>query len=434
MFSQVTEGKENKAPAGRFKYERTKVSTLVAQSTKHPARRAFGIANKVNVKDSIPTGRQDANRPSAASGLTQSKLNQNTGLTRTYTVVSLKSNLNSASHLKKQPNTEVQSSGRVSTNAARTAATKSNSRFGSSSKVAWSSPMKTVSVRMSLGPVVKTKTGLIPAVTQPRNSQSRNLRHTSATAADTTTATTSVSNKVRSSTSSSVSVSQRSTMVQRKILPTTALNNPVSKRTTISLVSRAGIKAQDQNKSNAKTLLGKPSHPSCKSQLSGGLKSTSSSSKCTAAPIKPEGRVGMSKTNKPASHPTDRSTKQRSEGEGGGNGQPCKVPSRTSLGPANRCSSRAVSWVARAAVAELGEKSKTWKTDSKRGHSSENAPPPQTGIKRTGAPVMSQTVPRPARTISHTGQTTDMKTPKVPIRVIPQTEAKKLTAAQEERM
>lgn len=422
MFSQVAKGKENKAPTDRFKYERSKVPTLAAQSTKHPARRAFGVTNKANVKGSILTGRQDANRPFATSGPAQPKLNQNPGLTRTYTAVSLKSNLTLSSHLKKQPNTE--SSGRASTNAARTAATKSSGRFSSSSNIALSSPMKAVTVRMSLGPIVKTKTGLIPAVTQPRNSQSQNLTHTSATAADTTTTTTtSVSNKVRSSTSS-VSVFQRSAMVQRKTLPTTALNNPANKRTTVSLAARAGIKAQDQNKSNSKPL----SQPSCKSQLSSGLKSTSSSSKCTAAAIKPEGRVGMTKTNKSADQPTDRSTKQRSAGEGGKNGQP-------SLGPASRCSSRAVSWVARAAAAELGVKTKTRKeTDSKKGHSSENAPPPQTGIKRTGAPVMSQTVPRPARTIRHTGQATDMKMPKVPVRVIPQTEAKKLTAAQEERM
>lgn len=205
-------------------------------------------------------------------------------------------------------------------------------------------------------------------------------------------------------------------MAKRKTLPTTALNNHERTRT-------------NQDKSNSKPLLGKHSQPSGKNQLSSGLKSTSTSSKCTAAPIKPGGRVGA------AGQPTDRSTKQRSEGEGQKNGQPCKVASQISSGPTSRCSSRAVSGVMRAAMAELGGKTKTYKEpDGKKGHSLANAPPPQTGIKRTSAPVMSQTVPRPGRTISHTSQATDKKTPKVPVRVIPQTEGKKLTAAQEERM
>ncbi|XP_074494933.1 cytoskeleton-associated protein 2-like [Sebastes fasciatus] len=414
---KVVMGKENKAPADRFRYEHTKIPTLAAQSTKHPAARgAFGVTNKVNVKASILTGRPNStNCSSATSGPAKPKLNHNPVLAGTYTVLPSKSNPDAASHLKRQPNTRIPSSGRASSNAARTAATKSNSRFSSSSNVTQTCPMKTVSVRMSLGPMVKTKTGLIPALIQPRNSQSQNLTHTSAAAADSTTTTTSVANKVRSSTSSSVSVSQRSAMAPRKTLPTTALNN--HERT------RAGIKVQNQNKSNSKPLLGKHSQPSCKTQLSSGLKSTSTSSKCTAAPIKPEGRVGT------AGQPTNGSTKQRSVGKGQKNGQTCKVASQTSSGPASRCSSRAVSGVMQAA--ELGGKTKT---DGKKGHSSANAPPPQTGVKRISAPVMSQTVPRPGRTISYTGQATHTKTPKVPVKVVPQTEGKKLTAAQEERM
>ncbi|XP_045898001.1 cytoskeleton-associated protein 2-like [Micropterus dolomieu] len=395
------------------------------------------LRNDCQVKAVTPalkvTGKENKTRTAQSKKLleAQPKLNQKPVFKRTYTVASSISNLNSASHLKKQPNTGIQASGRASSNAACTARTKSNSRFSSSSNATWSCPMKTVSVRISLGPIVKTKTGLIPAVTQPRNGQSQSLTHTSAPAADTTT-TTSVANKVRPITSSSVSLSQRSAVAQRKTLPTTALDNPVNKRTTVSLTARAGIKVQDQNKYNSNPLLGKHSQPSSKSQSS-GLKSTFSSSKCTAAPIKPVGRVGMSKTNKPAGQPTERSTKQRSEGER--KGQPCTVASRASSGPVSRCSSRAVSRVMRTAVAELAGKTKTCKeTDAKKGHSSTNAPPPKTGMKRTGAPVMSQTAPQPIRTISHTGQSTDMKTPKVPVRVIPQTERVKLTAAQEERM
>ncbi|XP_076587514.1 cytoskeleton-associated protein 2-like [Chaetodon auriga] len=411
---KVVTGKENKVPADMFSHERTKVPTVAAQSSIHPGKRVFGVNKKVNVKGCILT-----NRSSAANGPALPKLNP----------VSSKSNLNAVSQLKKQQNTGIQTSGRAPSNAAPACVTKSNSRFSSRSNAAWSCPMKTVSVRMSLGPLVKTKTGLIPAVTQPRNSQSRNLIDTIGSARI------SVGNKVRSSTLSSLSVSKRSPVAQRKALPTTALNNPVNKRTTVSSTARAVIQVQDQKKSNSKPLVGKHSQPACKSQLSSGLKSTSSSSKFTAAPIKPQGRVGMSEANKSAGQPTDRSTKLRSAGEGEKNGQSCKVASRMSSGPVSRWSSKVVSRVTQPAVAELEGKTKTCKeTDIKKAHSSSNGPRPQTDRKRTGAPVMSQTLPRPTRTINLTGKAMEMKTTKAPVKVIPQTQQKKLSAAQEERM
>lgn len=419
---QELKGKENKAPAERFRFEGTKIPNLAAQSTKHPTRGAFGVTDKANVKASILTGRKNTNRPSATSRPAQPKLNQNPVLTRTYPVVSSKSNLNAATHLKKQPNTGIPSSGGVSLNAARTVVTKSNSRFSSSSNAIRSCPIKTVTVRMSLCPMVKTKTGLIPAVIQPRNSRIQNSTHTSAKAADAATA--SVANKVRSSSSSSLSVSQRSATAQRKILPVTARNNPLNES------SRTGIKAPHQNKSISKPPMCKQSQTSYKSQLPSGLKSTFTS-KCTAATIKPEGRVGLSKAAKSAGQSTDTSTKKRSDGEAQKNGQTCKVASQTSSRQVSRCSSRVVSGVVRATVAEQGGKTKTCKeTEGKKGNRSAIAPPP----KRTGAPVTCLTAPQPSRTISHTGQATDTKTPKVSVRVVPQTEGKKLTAAQEERM
>ncbi|XP_059192893.1 cytoskeleton-associated protein 2-like isoform X2 [Centropristis striata] len=420
---KVVKGKENKTPADRLQYEGTKNKSLAPQ---HPAKGRFGLTYKVNEKSSILTGRQNTNtnRPSATCAPAQPKLIQNSGM---YSVVPSKanylkrqpntgiskSNQNATNNLKKKQNTGIPSSVRVSSNVVRTAVTKSNGRFGRTSNAAWSCPTKTLSDRMSLGPMVKTKTGLIPAVTHPRTNQTPNLTHTSATSADTTTATApSVANKVRSSTSSSVSVSHKSSVAQRKTLPTTALKNPVER-------SRTGIKVQHQNKCNLpQPLLGKHSLPSCKSQLSSGLKSASTSSKGTAAPNKPEGRSGMSKMNKPIGQPIDRFTKQRSEGEGQKNG---RVPLRTSSGPASRRTSRPVC-VGQNAVAGLGGKTKT------------NAPPQEMGKKRTSAPVMSQTAPQPARTISYTGQPKDTKTSKIPTRAIPQTEGKKPTAAQEERM
>uniref|UniRef100_UPI0037E7C377 cytoskeleton-associated protein 2-like n=1 Tax=Semicossyphus pulcher TaxID=241346 RepID=UPI0037E7C377 len=397
--------KENTVPAENVIRENTKVPTGPSQSIKHPDRRAFGVTNKVNAKSSILTGRQKAYRSSAAGDPAKPQLNENPVLTGTYR------------HLKNQPNTGMQSSGRDSSNLARTAATKPNSRFSSSSNAAFLRPIKTVSVRMSLGPIVKTKTGLIPAVTQPRNSHGQILTHIPATAATTTTGTTSTANKVRSSMLSSVSISKR------KTLPNTALNSHVNERTSLSSTARARIKVQDQNRVNSKPLLSKLS--SIKSQPN-GLKSATISSKFIAAPNKP---------NKSSVQSTNTSTKPASESQWKKSGQPSKVVSSTYLGPASRRSSRPVSGVMQSAVAILEGKTKTRReTDGKKGHSSANAPQPHTGIDRKGAPVVSQTVPQPARTISLTGQTRDGKTTKVPARVIPQTGGKKLTAVQEERM
>lgn len=424
LFSQVVVGKENKAPAERSQYEITKAPTLAAGSSIPPARRVFGVKNKVNVKSGILTGQHDTTHPCATNGPAQPKLNP--VLTRMYTIKSSKTNQNTASLLKKQPNTGMQSSGRAFSKAVHTNVTKSNSRFSSASSATWTGPMKTLSARLSLGPIVQTKTGLIPAVTQPRNSQ--NLIHTSATAGNTstTTSTTSVANNVQPRTCSSVFVSKRSSVAKRKTLPTTVQNNTVNGRKTAPSTARAGIKVQDRDSANSRPLLGKHPQPSCKSKVSNGLKLISSSSKCPAAPIKPEERIGMSKTNKSSGQPTDRSSKQRTEGEGQKNG---------TLGPVSRSISRVVGGVSRAAVAEHGGKTKTLKDkDSKRGHSSAIPLQPQTGIKRTGVPVMSQTVPQPTRTIRYTSQAKDIKMTKAPVRVIPQTEGKKLTAAQEERM
>ncbi|KAE8291794.1 Cytoskeleton-associated protein 2-like Radial fiber and mitotic spindle protein [Larimichthys crocea] len=401
---KIVTGKENKVPADRISSDHRKVPTLVAQSTIHLTRRVFAT-NK------ILTGKQNGNRPSAVNGATQPVP------TETYTAASSKSNLTAASQLKTQPNTKRGFSHAPST-------TKSDTRFSSRSHAALSYP-QTVSYRMSLGPIVKTKTGLVPAVTQPMNSQSQKLTQPSALVADATTAS-SVSNKMRSNTSS-VSVSKRSAMAPRKTLPTTALNNPVKERTTVLLTAKVVTK-------DSKPLSAKHPLTSCKSQLSNrlsSLKSTPSSSRCTAAPIKPEGKVVMSKTIRSAWQPMDRTTKIRSQGEREKNGR-SKVAPRTSLAPASRCSSSMAGGVIQADVVAGGGKIKSSKeTGRKKVINSANAAPPQTDIKRT---VMSQTVPRDARIVSHRSHATDMKTPRVPVSIISRNEGKKATAVQEERM
>nr|XP_020507035.1 cytoskeleton-associated protein 2-like [Labrus bergylta] len=416
--TQMVKEKENTAPAVKLINEHTKIQTMTVQATKRPTRRTFGVTNKVNVKGSMLTGQGNACRSSATSVPVQPrKPTQNSLLKGTYTVLSSESNTNSASHFKKKPNKEIQSSDKTSSNIARTSAKNKNSKFNSELNAALLRPVKTASVRMSLGPIVKTKTGLLPAVTQPRNSQS--LRHP--TASISAARTTSVANMVQSSTLSSKFI------FQKKTLPNASLSNPVKERSLSTTASSStGIKLQEQNRANSKSLFGKHCNPS-------GLKTKSICSNCTAGPNKPDGRVGMLKPNKLTSQPTDTSSKQKSDGERKKNEQPCKVVSRTSSGPASRCSSRPVSGDMRAVLTEVEKRSKTCaETGGKKGHSSDNAPKMQTGIKGTGPRVISQTAPQPVRTISLTGQA--RKSSKFPVIDIPQTERKKLTAVQEERM
>lgn len=395
LFLQVVDnGKENKASTDKLQYN--------LQSRQHPSRKAFGVANQVNAKTNTSTRQQEAARPSSVFDRAQSKYNVNPVLTNTYSVLSSKSHLNRASHLKKQPNTGSQASGKVPSSGAHTVGAKSNSKFVCSSNAAFPRPATSVSDRISLGPVVKTRTGLIPAVTQPKSTKS-NFTHTSAKAAHTTSATTLVAKTARSGNIATVSVSQRSTMA---VLSTA---RPVNKA---------------QN--NSKSLLGKNPQLSCKNHMSNSLKSASTS--CTAASFKSKGRVT---TNKSVVQPADRSTKPRSVTEAENNAQRRKVNSQASSRPETRCKS--VSGNVR--DVDLGRKPKTSKeTVIKKERSSANALLPQAGVKKTCAPVISKTVPQPARTLCLTGRTTDMKTPKVQVKVVPQTEGKKLNAAQEERL
>ncbi|XP_034452218.1 cytoskeleton-associated protein 2-like isoform X1 [Hippoglossus hippoglossus] len=417
--AKVVDGKENKASVDTCKYVVKKVPAVAAQATTHPSRRPFGVTYKVNVKGSILTAQQNAKCQSSTSG---SGRDRNPGLIPTITSMSAKFRLNAAINVKRQPATGMHSSGRGSSSSA------SHSKLDSGSNAS-SVPMKTISARMSLCPLVKTRTGLITAATQPRKSLSS---HASATPANATTTTVSVADKVRSSTYASGP--QKSVTFLKKTLTATALNNHVNKKTTVSSATITGCKIPSQDKSNAKPLLDKQTLSSRRGQLSSELKSLPTF-KSKAAPVQPVRREGTTKTDKSAGKPADRLTQQKSDAGGARNGQTCKVSTQTSSGPASRSSFRADKGVRRGDVVELGGKTKTSKeTQSKKGHSSSNAPPPQAGINQTGAPVMSRRASQPATSIRRTGLTTGTKTPKLSVRVLPQTEVKKLTAAQEERM
>ncbi|XP_060927933.1 cytoskeleton-associated protein 2-like [Limanda limanda] len=417
--AKVIDGKENKASVDSCKYVGKKVPAVAAQATTHPARRPFGVTNKENVKGSILAAQPNAKRQSSTSG---SGRDRNPGLIPTITGVAAKLRLNAAINNKRQQATGMHCSGRASSSSA------SHSKLDSGSNAS-SVPRKTTSARMSLCPLVRTRTGLITAATQPIQSHASHV--SAASDADAST-TVSVADKVRSGTYASGS--QRSVTVLKKTLPAAALNNHVNKKTTVSSAAITRCKIPPQDKSNAKPRLDKPSLSSRRAQLSSELKPLPTL-KCKAAPVQPMRREGTTKTDKSSGKPTERLTQQKSDAGGVRNGRTCKVSTQTSSGTVSRSRFLADKGVKRWDEVELGQKTKTsTETQSKKGPSSSNAPPTQTGINQTGAPVMSRRASQPATSIRHTGLTTGTKTPKLPARVLAQTEVKKLTAAQEERM
>ncbi|KAM6930862.1 cytoskeleton-associated protein 2-like [Xenentodon cancila] len=401
---EAVTGKENKAPAVRVRCIDPKVQTLTAQSGQNPPRRAFGITRKMNMKGNTQTGEKNAIPPSSSNAPVQTKPNRNPVLTRTYSITSSKSSLTAASHLKKLPNTQIQTSGKAPTNANHKVREQLNSKSCLNSNSAKLCPVKTASTRLSVGPFVKTKTGLIPAVTQPRTTKS-NLTQPSASAARATKTTTAAvaavaAKEMHPKSSSSVSFSQKSALV-------------------VSSTRRAEEKVQVQNKSQSKPPAVRHAQSACKGRVSSGLRQTSSSFK---GKTEPQARVF---TNQPSCQfGQERSRKARSGAEGDRNGPACKVAPQTSLRTANRVSSRAVSAVS----TQQGGKTKTSKEmPSKKENSSTNIPK-----RKTGSVMMSQTVPQPSRTVRLTGRATDTTAPNV--RAVPQTEGKNLTAAQQERL
>lgn len=396
FFLQAVLGKENKIPAdGVSNYSKAQT----AQPSQTSPRRAFGVTKNLQ-KGSTQTGEKNAIHPPSKSTGPWPKPNRNPALTKTYTVTSSKSNFTAVSQLKKQPNTQLQVSAKAPSNTGNRVGAKSKSSLNSNTAISY--PVKSVTVRLSMGPFVKTKTGLIPAVIQPRNTKPSLTQHSALAARATITTSAAVAAKRTHSNTTSL-VPQRSAAV-------------------ISATRRTENKVPVQNKLKSKPLAVKHVQLTSKGQLSSGLRQTSSSFKCKA---EPQGRV---LNNKTACRFENGSRRARSDAENDKNAQPHKAVPQTSSRTVSRCSSRAVTSVKQAVSTEQGGKTKSGKeTFSKKENSSRNILTRQTVAAR-----MSQTAPQPSRTISLMNRATDMKTPKV--MVIPQTEGKKLTAAQEERL
>lgn len=424
---KVVMDKENKAPADRPRYEGTKVKALPLQSTQNHTSRALGV-NKGNIKGSTLTGQKDSNPLTAVGSHAQSKPNLNKVFSRTYTLVSSKPTLDSSNYLRKKTNTTKESFAVATSNTTGIDLSKSQSRSNSTSCAPRGGLTKTVSGRIIHGPMVKTKTGLVPAVTQLKNRGSDPTSNSATKAGINTTI--SFANKVRSSTSS-VPVSQRSTTVQRKTLPASLLSNPAHRRTTVLLTARAEVKTQ--NKSNVKPNLGKHSQSTFRNEFSYGGRTTSTSSKYPAASAKLNVSNKVPKLNKRVVQPTDRPTNQRSEAGAQKIDKQRKGAAHTSSAHSVTIHTSRV--INKVPLADPRGKSKTIKeTENKKAGITAKPFNAQTGMKRMTATGIPHTVPRPTSSISCTSKPEDKKTPKVPIKLIPQTEGKKMTAAQEERM
>lgn len=258
-----------------------------------------------------------------------------------------------------------------------------------------------VSSRISLGPLVKTKTGLVPAVTQP--SQIR--RHTSVRE----TATKSVVSKFTPRNLTSVTASKSSGSLASKKTLAPVFKSSDEEKKPVSSLTGAKIKVQGQSRTSSNLRLEKSTRPS-KSQQSNPQKSTSSLYKCTDTA---DGhKEKLAKCNKPTTQPTNWSKNPKPEPKVGKSGHLHTVPSQTSrTGAAHR------------AKDQQAQKTRmSSKNDDAVGRGSANVRPE----RRTA-------VAKPAGTVSFTDRAAGSRG-KVPDAPIPQTDGKKRTAAQAERM
>ncbi|XP_034026710.1 cytoskeleton-associated protein 2-like [Thalassophryne amazonica] len=432
---QVAKGKENKVSGTVcLTYRDKNVECCPAQSTPHASGRVLGTTFKTNVRGHVLAGEDVSKHPPGPCGPAEGNIKQNTALSRTYTIASLKAKQSAAVHPMKQRDTRTQSLGKSFSNTVHSVTTEQSTRSRCTTNASKPGPRKSISLRLSFGPLVKTKTGLIPAVIQPRNTQS-NVRSTAPPA---NTATASLSARVRSSTFSSASASQRSDTQYRKSFSSTLTNKPACEIMPAASTARAGIKVEDSKKYNCKSATDKLPQSICKSYLPTKLKQRSVSSKCTVASIKPAGTVTVTKMANSAAQrtlnqPKNKSTQQISDSLKASKLPPCKVNSRPPSGPTN-CSSRAVRGVTLPASLEVGARAnRLKKTDVKKVHSSTNVQVKHTCTQKAGALATSQRAPQVTKTNSQAVQATD-KMSKASVKVIAQTEQKKPTTAQEERM
>uniref|UniRef100_A0A3B5LU94 Cytoskeleton-associated protein 2 C-terminal domain-containing protein n=1 Tax=Xiphophorus couchianus TaxID=32473 RepID=A0A3B5LU94_9TELE len=389
-------GKENKAPPDKIRWHNSKDKTLVPQRSQDPPRRrALGVSDKGNVTN----GNQTAICSSSSSVSAQTNVNQNPLLRKTYTVLSSKSSFTPAATQQNQPNTGSRNLSKVQLNGHCTHAAKSEPKPSKSSSRAALCPLEMASSRISTGPLVKTKTGLVPAAIQPRNPKS-NASHPPGSKRQPFTFSTVAKNpkgKGQLGKMSSVSASQRPAVV----IPTN---------------SRARSKTEAQNRSKPKPLPVKLTPPTGRSQLWTGLHSAGPS-KCKT--VKPEQSVLTSKTAGQPAHTSKTQVKK--------NTQSVKADAPTTSRPSIKRSSTAVK-TNESVWSKDGRETKTNRETQIIQKTSRNISSGHLPTKCAAATRGYRTAPQPSRSISLLDRTAATKTPKVMIKTAPQTEVKKLTA------
>ncbi|XP_008334513.1 cytoskeleton-associated protein 2-like [Cynoglossus semilaevis] len=370
---------ENKGPSEKDINQIRKVTASGSQAIKPTGPKEFGFSNKINIKSNILAERQNPRWFAASSS--SAKTNPELKVSRTNP-------------------TKTTAVGQIKSQPTRKKSALVDSRYRCVSNAVCQVPENSGGGRVNLGPLIKTKTGLIPAVTHTKKILS-SVKVSRPTVADITNTAPCAPNMSRLKSLSSIPFSQNSTVVQRKFTTVSSVNKPVNQRVTES----ADTAVHGVGRLNSKP-------PMVYSQK---LKSLD---KRTIPRTTNSASLFAEKSSLHKSVPRDKKNVLQSE-----NVQPKKDKESADTGKRQTAALR---------------QRETWETTTDtqkiKTHIPANALKSQAGGNKIGASVMSMRVSRLGKSFCHTGPDVGTKTPKLPVRLIPKTEVKKVTAAQEERM
>nr|XP_057927855.1 cytoskeleton-associated protein 2-like isoform X2 [Doryrhamphus excisus] len=328
---QLLKGKENKTTTIKCRQRDKNTQPLAPLANQKPSRKTFFAPKKESLHSNIRTG------PQKAGGLLslRSTLTEKPSSTATSSLSS-KSDLKADSLPTKQTRVRMLLAGKASSTVHLPLLKNTGSTLRPASNTAGSFPVNTY--RMSLGPMVKTRTGLIPAMIPPKVTRPIPIRTANPSAA-----------APQCHVSSSRPVSQTSSAAQVKKIP-------VRQRPTAPC--RVTNTTQEANVSRSKAI------PVKQSQLSSlKPKSTFTTSSSRTAPHKPPGQPEQRRPE-----PQARQTSQHSKAHGGMAARGCvaKVTGRVPLAAAQVAKPKTANKAADASI----------KTGPKRPNVSQLKPPP----------------------------------------------------------
>ncbi|CAL8248477.1 unnamed protein product [Merluccius merluccius] len=397
-------GKENRPATATTKHKGTnevKAAKYVLQPT-----------GKVHVKQTLPKGgilsaSQRVNRPVAPAILTQPpSRNGNPLSTRTYTIASLKASHGATNQHPTQSRTLAKPAVHASTLKSGCSSAPQTVTHPQRTSHAKSGSIATRCVGGNLGPVVQTRKGTCLAGAQKRNVKSNPTPGHSAI----TAATTANTNRARSTSAPSAPKTNQSAV----------LHKPFQCGSTAAWAASTDSRNQPWSHSHAKPVSTKPLQPG---RPSAAGKKTLLSNRAMIA----TDRLDLTqRVGKPAGalqgRPVKKTADKSSEAKGAGSVRQGVVNSGASADAKSpRGASRGGSGSACGQGTHLGEKVHVLKKDMA---TKRTLPPMRTTT--AGLPVVPQTLPRCGTRVE--------KIPGLQGCRVPQTEGKKSTAAQEERM